>query len=285
MGRLLLCTDLDRTLLPNGRHPESNMARDRFANLVKHPNVTLAYVTGRDDALVKKAIKHYHLPPPQYVISDVGSTIYQLSSDRWQHWKTWETEIAGDWNGKSSDDLHQLIEDFKALRRQALHQQNKYKLSYFIPHDVDHVSLIKKINQRFIENKIKTHIIWSTDEQANIGLLDVLPEQAGKRQAIEFLMKNLGYQLDEVIFAGDSGNDISVMASPIQSIIVANASDDVKTKALKMANQNNQLDTLYIATGNFFNMNGNYSAGILEGIVHYRPMAANWIDDQDESKY
>jgi len=283
MGRLLLCTDLDRTLLPNGTQPESNMARHRFAKLVKHPDVTLAYVTGRHDALVKKSIKHYHLPQPEYVISDVGSTIYQLSNGIWQHWHIWETAIAGDWNGKSRDDLHQLIEDFKELRLQGLHKQNKHKLSYFVPLYVDHTSLIKKLNQRFIENAIQTHIIWSIDEQANIGLLDVLPKHAGKHQAIEFLMEKLGYQLDEVVFAGDSGNDISVMASPIQSIVVANASDDVKAEALKMASQNNQLDSLYIAKGNFFNMNGNYSAGILEGVVHYRPMAANWIDDENGS--
>jgi len=282
MGRLLLCTDLDRTLLPNGTPPESNMARHRFANLAKHPNVTLAYVTGRHDALVKKAIKHYHLPQPKYVISDVGSTIYQVSGNIWQRWKIWETEIAHGWNGKSHGDLHQLTKGLKELRQQEPQKQNKHKLSYFLPLDIDHTSLIKKLDQRFRENSIQTHIIWSIDEQANIGLLDVLPKQAGKRQAIEFLMKTLEYPLDEVIFAGDSGNDLSVMASPIQSIVVANASDDVKAEALKMAKQNNQLDSLYIATGNFSNMNGNYSGGIIEGVVHYLPMAANWISN-DES--
>jgi len=285
MGRLLLCTDLDRTLLPNGTQPESNMARHRFANLAKHPDVTLAYVTGRHDALVKEAIKHYHLPQPKYVICDVGSTIYQLSNDIWQRWQTWEAAIDSDWRGKSHDDLHKLTEDFKELSQQEPHKQNKHKLSYFVPLDVDRANLVKQLHQRFIENRIKTHIIWSIDEQANIGLLDVLPEQAGKRQAIEFLMEKLGYQLDQVVFAGDSGNDISVMASPIQSIVVANATDDVKTEALKIAQQNNQLNSIYIAKGNFLNMNGNYSGGILEGVVHYIPMAINWINDDDESIY
>ena len=34
-GKLLLCTDLDRTLLPNGESPESERARPLFRRLEK----------------------------------------------------------------------------------------------------------------------------------------------------------------------------------------------------------------------------------------------------------
>ena len=54
--RLLICTDLDRTLLPNGVQPESPGARRRFAALASRPEVTLVYVTGRHRALVEQAI-------------------------------------------------------------------------------------------------------------------------------------------------------------------------------------------------------------------------------------
>jgi len=47
VSRLLLCTDLDRTLLPNGSELESEQARKNFDQLIKHPQVTLVYVTGR----------------------------------------------------------------------------------------------------------------------------------------------------------------------------------------------------------------------------------------------
>lgn len=47
MSGLLLCTDLDRTLLPNGSQPESEQARKKFHELVKQPQVTLVYVTVR----------------------------------------------------------------------------------------------------------------------------------------------------------------------------------------------------------------------------------------------
>ena len=38
---LLLCTDLDRTLIPNGREPESPEARPWFRRLAAEPEVAL----------------------------------------------------------------------------------------------------------------------------------------------------------------------------------------------------------------------------------------------------
>ncbi|MBT8439796.1 MAG: haloacid dehalogenase, partial [Gammaproteobacteria bacterium] len=68
--KLLLCTDLDRTLIPNGPQPESPAARQRFLSLVNKPEVLLAYVTGRHQKLVQDAINNYCLPVPDFVIGD-----------------------------------------------------------------------------------------------------------------------------------------------------------------------------------------------------------------------
>lgn len=62
--RLLLCSDLDRTLLPNGQQPESPAARQRFTRFVSWPEVMLVYVTGRHRQLVEQAIANYRLPQP-----------------------------------------------------------------------------------------------------------------------------------------------------------------------------------------------------------------------------
>ena len=37
---------------------------------------------------------------------------------------------------------------------------------------------------------------------------------------------------------------------------------------------------LYLAGGGLLGMNGNYSAGVLEGIVHFMPQTAAWLDQQ-----
>ena len=44
-----------------------------------------------------------------------------------------------------------------------------------------------------------------------------------------------------------------------------------------MAAEQDASTALYIARGGFMGMNGNYSAGILEGFVHFIPQAAAWL--------
>ena len=44
------------------------------------------------------------------------------------------------------------------------------------------------------------------------------------------------------------------------------------------ANANDQTQSLYIARGDYLGMNGNYSAGILEGVAHYMPDAEKWFE-------
>ena len=49
-GRLMLCSDLDRTLLPNGPQEESPEARPLLRRLAQRPDLVLAYVSGRNEA-------------------------------------------------------------------------------------------------------------------------------------------------------------------------------------------------------------------------------------------
>jgi sucrose-6-phosphatase len=56
MKRLLLCTDLDRTLIPNGFQPESPSAKKRFARLAARPEICLVYVTGRHQELIARRL-------------------------------------------------------------------------------------------------------------------------------------------------------------------------------------------------------------------------------------
>ena len=282
ISRLLLCTDLDRTLLPNGSQPESQQARKIFADFSNLPQVTLVYVTGRHQNLVEKAIAEYNLPQPDYVIADVGSTIYKIADAHWQYMDEWQTIIDNDWHGSSASDMHNLLCNIQGLKLQEQSKQNTHKLSYYISLNQDSQQLIAKMNQVLKQHDIAANLIWSVDQPANIGLLDVLPASAGKRQAIEFLVRQLGFDYTNTVFSGDSGNDLCVMSSLIQSVLVANADKDVINEALRQAKINHQENTLYIAQGGFLNMNGNYSAGILEGVVHYIPQAEQWIRDKHE---
>jgi sucrose-6F-phosphate phosphohydrolase len=270
--RLLLCTDMDRTIIPNGVQSEHRVARKQFAEFCNLPQVMLVYVTGRHQKLVKEAIKHYSLPVPDYVITDVGTKIYQTNNQHWQEMQAWEEEIDTAWNGKSHQQLKALFSDIPDLRLQEISKQNTHKLSYYVSLNVKTKDLLSLMASRLDEQGVQASLVWSVDEPKSIGLLDVLPGNATKLHAIDFLRQQLGYSMDEVIFAGDSGNDLPVLESQIPSVLVANAAQEVKLAARKQAELRGNLDSLYIATGKNVHGNGNYSAGVLEGICHFAPV-------------
>jgi HAD superfamily hydrolase (TIGR01484 family) len=277
--RLLLCSDLDRTILPNGPQSESKGARTLFAALAARPEVTLVYVTGRDRHLVTQAIENYCLPQPDYVISDVGTSIYEVAGDSWQRWHQWQQEIAPDWNGLSDSDIRALLLDIVELQAQEPAKQNLYKSSYYVPLYADTEALTHDIRQRLEHSGVSANLVWSIDEPRGTGLLDVLPASASKEHAIRFLMQRNGFELTDTVFAGDSGNDLPVLASEIPAVLVANASAEVRNAALTRAESGNTGDALYIARGGFMGMNGNYTAGVLEGVVYYRPDVRSWLAD------
>lgn len=276
--RLLLCTDLDRTLIPNGVQEESPEARSYFKRLAAHEQVTLVYVTGRHKALVEEAITSYALPRPDLVISDVGTVIYDTRTNHWDAWSSWEREIKPQWSGFSHADLSGLFYDLGTLRLQEPEKQNTYKLSYYLPLQTDVDMLLTEMEDRLNRNAIHASLIYSVDEMADIGLLDVLPRNATKLHAIQFVREHLGFTLPETVFSGDSGNDLPVLTSEIQGTLVANAPEPLRASALDEAASNGTTDALYIAKGGYLGMNGNYSAGILEGIIHYCPYARHWIE-------
>lgn len=275
---LLICTDLDRTLIPNGEQPESPQARLLFRQLVSNSQITLAYVTGRDQVLVQEAIAEYELPVPNFVIADVGSTIYEIKNNQWLRLTDWDNQISVDWQHKTQTDLVNFFADFDHIKLQEISKQGLHKLSYYVSLNAELEPIITKIQAKLTAEKIQANIIWSIDEKAHVGLLDILPLSANKYHAIAYLMKSQNFTLDNTVFSGDSGNDLDVLMSPIKSILVGNAHLDVKEKIQSAMNQVGLKDSIYIAQGKSSKLNGNYSAGILEGIFHYFP------DVQIESK-
>ena len=276
--RLLLCTDLDRTLIPNGEQPESAGARDRFARLAAHPQVLLAYVTGRHRQLVEEAMAEYRLPLPDFVIADVGTSLYRLAPGcGWQPDATWEREISRDWKGKSSRELQRILADIPGLRPQEASKQNRHKVSYYLALDSDRAAVEQAIDQRLRAHAVHARQVWSVDEPAAVALLDLLPPGASKYHAVAMLQRLAGFSNDDTVFSGDSGNDIEVLASSIPAILVANSTPEVQAEALHRAAASRHGASLYIARGDFAGMNGNYSAGILEGIAHYHPALTPWM--------
>lgn len=272
MRPLLICTDLDRTLLPNGVQAESPAARHLFEKMVQRRNVTLAYVSGRDLELIQKAIEEFNLPTPDFAVADVGATIYRISASGWKRWRAWDARIAPDWCNASHDDLVDLLSDIGGIALQEPTKQGLHKVSFYTLLSDNLPVTIQTIKAKLLATGVAANLIWSLDEDTQQGLLDILPARANKLLAIEFLMQAHGFQRDQVIFCGDSGNDVDVLRSGLPTVLVANADAALKTQLIS-----EHLSNLYVANGGFLDMNGNYCAGILEGLAHHRPDAAQWL--------
>jgi hypothetical protein len=108
-------------------------------------------------------------------------------------------------------------------------------------------------------------------------LLDIVPARANKLHAIQFLMQQEQFSGGRTVFAGDSGNDLDVLTSGLQAILVKNASEDVRKEAIDSLSDMRMTNCLYLPKGNFCGMNGNYAAGVLEGLVHFIPETAKII--------
>lgn len=281
--RLLLATDLDRTVLPNGEHEESPEAPDRFARVAARNDVVLAYVTGRHRALVEDAITHYDLPAPDFIIGDVGTSLYGVESGHWRRLAGWEQTFGERWAGHGPADLAAALEPIAEIFPQPAPFQGRWKLSYFAPELSDPSVLLADVRARLDALGARVQLVWSLDDEMHVGLLDILPAGVGKSAALMYLLRTLDLPIGSAVYAGDSGNDIDVLAGPVPAVLVANARVDVRHLAVAAARIHGCSERLYLARGDWQGMNGNYRAGVLEGLAHYMPESISWWaeDGQD----
>ncbi|MBW2518000.1 MAG: HAD-IIB family hydrolase [Deltaproteobacteria bacterium] len=275
--KILVCSDLDRTLIPNGFQEESAPARPVLRRLADNAHIYLAYVSGRDRDLIRDAIEEFYLPEPDYAIGDVGTTLYRITNGNWQLSDAWSDQISRDWHGYTREALAEFLEDVDDIRLQEPEKQNVYKLSFYTDAQVDRQRLVEQIRIVLDERGVSAHIIWSVDEISTTGLLDIVPARANKLRAIRFLMQQERFSEVRTVFAGDSGNDLDVLTSGLQAILVKNATEDVRKHAIESLSATQMTERLYLPRGNFFGMNGHYAAGVLEGLAHFIPETENLI--------
>jgi sucrose-6F-phosphate phosphohydrolase len=275
--KILICSDLDRTLIPNGFQEESSPARPVLRKLAENAHIYLAYVSGRDRQLIRDAIEEFYLPEPDYAIGDVGTTLYRITNGDWQLSDAWSDEIGRDWHGYTREALAEFLEVVDHIRLQEPEKQNVYKLSFYTDAQVDRQRLVEQVRTTLYEKGVSAHIIWSVDEISTTGLLDIVPAHANKLRAIRFLMQQERFSEARTVFAGDSGNDLDALTSGLQAILVKNATEDVRQHAVESLSAKQLTERLYLPRGNFFGMNGHYAAGVLEGLAHFIPETENVI--------
>ncbi len=261
----ILATDLDRTLLPNGRWPADEGAIAMFNELTEKHDVLVVYVTGRSLALVEQAIREYAIRYPHVLISDVGTSIRKYTANAWQVYSGWDEHIkrtSPKWNAEA---VRQAVSDINGMVEQEHIHCGPFKQSYFVEHN-HHKALLKTVAER-VKGHYDEAIIYSYDSQSGRGLLDFLPQSATKQTALEYLAQQYHVSYDDVVFCGDSGNDIQALTAGFCGVMVRNADEQLLAN-VKIALQQNPNLRIYHAKGDG-KLSGYYTSGVIEGACYY----------------
>jgi sucrose-6F-phosphate phosphohydrolase len=262
----VLATDLDRTLLPNGSWPSDPGAIELFNELTQAHDVLVVYVTGRNLELTESAIREFGIRYPDVLIGDVGTTIRKYAQSGWRTHDGWNTHVRQASPRWDADSVRHAVGGIDGLIEQEPEHCGPFKQSYYVDHARQEL-ILDEVNER-IKGRFDEVIVYSFDSQTGNGLLDFLPESATKQTALEFIADELGVNKSEVVFCGDSGNDIFPLTAGFSGVLVRNADEQLVAGVRQAAQARPELK-VYFAQGGFKGLNGFYTSGVIEGAYHY----------------
>jgi hypothetical protein len=95
-----------------------------------------------------------------------------------------------------------------------------------------------------------------------------LPASATKQTALEYVANEFGAAKEDVVFCGDSGNDIYPLTAGFCGVLVKNADDQLVENVKKAMAESPGL-RVYFAQGDFKGLKGYYTSDVIEGAYHY----------------
>jgi len=223
-------------------------------------------VTGRNLNLAESAISEYGIRYPHVLIGDVGTSIRRYEQGDWRPHHGWEAHVNQTSPRWDADAIRNAISGLDGLREQERERCGRFKQSYYVDHDRKEV-VLNAVDQR-VKGKFDEVIVYSFDSQCGTGLLDFLPHSATKQTALEYVAAELGANKSDVVFCGDSGNDVFPLTAGFSGVLVRNADEQLVASVKKASAANPQLK-VYFATGGFRGLNGFYTSGVIEGAYHY----------------
>ncbi len=262
----ILATDLDRTLLPNGSWPADPGAIELFNKLTEAHDVLIVYVSGRNLALTEQAIKEFGVRYPDILCGDVGTSIRKYENGEWTFDEGWIEQVKKESPRWDALAIRDAVAEIDAMQEQESEHQNPFKQSYYVEHEKKD-QVLKKVDER-VKGKFDEVIIYSFDSQNGKGLLDFLPASATKQTALEYVAKEYAVAKENVVFCGDSGNDIFPLTAGFCGVLVKNADKQLVENVKKAMHQNPQLK-VYFAKGGFRGLHGYYTSGVIEGACYY----------------
>ena len=257
----VLATDLDGTFLPLPGDKANQAALECIRSACDSKQIGLVFATGRHFESVCEAMPAYSLPRPEWIGCDVGTSIDHRVQDHFARCAPTETLLAEQTQGADRTRVEALLADLDGLTLQAPERQQRFKISYHCSSgDVER--LVALIGQRLTDARLTYACLASIDSFHGQGLLDVLPAGASKAAALLWLATHADFLPDEVVFAGDSGNDLAALTCGFRAIVVANAAPGLAEQVEHDLAARGLTDRCFHATLPA-------TSGVLEGCRHF----------------
>lgn len=252
----VLATDLDGTLIPLDNDATNRRDLARLRSHFASSDYTLVFVTGRHLQSAQQAITEFDLPAPDWIICDVGTTICQSDgSGGFRSVEGYESQLTRLTESLSLEAVRTALTPLTGLRLQEPEKQGRFKLSYYADQS-ELASLTQQVADRITD--LPYSMISSIDPFNGDGLIDLLPRGASKAYALQWWAAEAGRSETDLVFAGDSGNDLAALTAGYRTIVVGNANASV-VDATRLAHRKaGWSDRLHLAKANA-------TSGVLEG--------------------
>ncbi|MCA9133131.1 MAG: HAD-IIB family hydrolase [Planctomycetales bacterium] len=257
----VLATDLDGTFLPLEGNVQNAADLPILEDELQQAAMMLAYVTGRHFASVAAVMERLHLPHPEWIVCDVGSSIYQRTPTGYTLSREYSDHLAQIVGDFSTGELARVLADVRALRQQEAEKQSRFKLSYYVESG-QLEGCLEIAGQRLEEHQAPYSVVASVDPFNGDGLVDFLPTDVSKAYALNWWAGLSGFAREEILFAGDSGNDSAALAAGYRAIIVANAAPEVVAAARQAHQREGWENRLFTAAAPA-------TSGVLAGVRHF----------------
>lgn len=238
----LLCCDIDGTVA--GDSAAEARFREAWLAIPADRRPLFVLNSGRLIEDQQVFLKTTALPPPDIMIGGVGTMFWAIDD-------AGHSEAFSSFVGRAfdTDAIAAALAAIEGMEQQPAQYQHPHKSSWYL-RDAGAAALAD-IEALLQDAGHDVRIVYSSARD-----LDILPRGVDKGAALAWLCKRLNIALEEVIVAGDTGNDLGLFELPdVRGIVVGNALAELKA--------------ITAETSRFYAARHSMADGVLEGLQHF----------------
>ena len=211
---MLLATDLDGTFLGG----DQTVRLKLYQLIAAHPGIALVFVTGRGLEHVLPLLADPTMPEPDYIIADVGATVVHGSTQ--QPVAAIQEFMDQRWPGEHV--VAEALAGFEGLQRQEVPQERR--CAYFCEaHHID-----DRVRRTVAD--LGCDLLFSAGKY-----FDVLPRGVSKGRTLKRLVDHLGVDVEDVLVAGDTLNDLSMYEQGFKGVCVGDSEEGLLLATQELA--------------------------------------------------